>query len=157
MIKIKITKSQKEQLHFERYNHPHPHVQKKMEVLYLKSLDWEIPHELICEIAGVSPNTARTYIKDFKEGGIGKLKEINFYRPKSELKEHAASIEKYLWDNPPATIAEASCMIEKITGVKRGLTQTSKFIKSLGVKLRKVGTIPANALNEAKKKSRKIF
>ena len=48
-------------------------------------------------------------------------------------------------------------MIEKLTGVKRGLTQTGIFIKSLGVKLRKVGTMPAKALDESKKKNRKNF
>ena len=157
MIQTEITKEQKKQLHFERYNHPHPHVQRKMEVLYLKSIDRNLSHELICEIAGVTPNTMRAYLKQFNEGGVDKLKEINFYQPESELKEHISTIEKYLHDNPPATIAEASYMIEKLTGVKRGLTQTRIFIKSLGVKLRKVGTIPAKALDEVKKKSKKNF
>jgi transposase len=156
MIQLNITKKQADELHYERYNHPHPHVQKKMEVLYLKSMN-KLSHESICEIARVTPNTLRSYLKQYKEGGIEKLKEINFYQPASELKEHTKTIEKYLWDNPPATIAEASCMIEKLTGVKRGLTQTGIFIKSLGVKLRKVGTIPAKALDEEKKKSRKNF
>lgn len=157
MIQATITEEQKNQLHFERYNHPHPHVQKKMEVLYLKSIKSNLSHELICEIAGVTPNTMRAYLKQFNQGGVEKLKEINFYQPESELKKHTCSIEKYLQNNPPATIAEASYMIEKLTGVKRGLTQTGIFIKSLGVKLRKVGTIPAKALDEAKKKNKKNF
>ena len=157
MIEVTITEKQKEQLHFERYNHPHPHVQKKMEVLYLKSIGWNLSHELICEIAGVSANTMRTYIKQFNQGGVEKLKEINFYRPASELKEHTGTIEKYLQENPPSTISEASYMIEKLTGVKRGLTQRGIFIKTLGFKLRKVGTIPAKALDDGKKKSRKNF
>jgi len=156
MIQLKITKKQKEILHYERYNHPHPHVQKKMEVLYLKSIG-KLSHELICEISGVSPNTVRTYFKQFKEGGIKKLKEINFYTPKSELSEHTKTIEAYIKEHPPATISEASHMIAQLTGVKRGLTQTGIFIKSLGVKLRKVGTIPAKVLDESKKKSRKNF
>jgi transposase len=154
MIKIAVSKKQKEQFHFERYNHPHPHVQKKMEVLYLKSID-KLSHELICEIARVTPNTLRAYLKQYKEGGIEKLKEVNFYQPESELKDHAKSIEQYLRNQPPSTISEASHMIEKLTGVKRGLTQTGIFIKSLGVKLRKVGTIPAKALDESKKKSKR--
>ncbi len=156
MIRINIGKEQKDQLHYERYNHPHPHVQKKMEVLYLKSTD-NLSHELICEIARITPNTLRTYLKSYIEGGIDKLKEINFYQPESELKTHTTTIEEYLRNNPPSTIAEASCMIEELTGIKRGLTQTSIFIKSLGVKLRKVGTIPAKALDESKKKSKKNF
>jgi transposase len=154
MIKINISSEEKKQLEYERYHHPHPHVMKKMEVLYLKSMK-NLSHELICEIAQVSPNTLRSYLKEYIEGGIEKLKEVNFYRPNSELKAHTNSIEKYLRNNPPSTVSEASFMIEKLTGIKRGLTQTRIFIKSLGVKLRKVGTIPAKALDESKKKNRK--
>lgn len=156
MIHLNISKEEQDQLHYERYNHPHPRVQKKMEVLFLKSTN-KLSHELICEIAKITPNTLRSYLRDYQKGGIEKLKELNFYRPESQLKEHTQTIEKYLMDHPPATIAEASCMIEKLSGVKRGLTQTGIFIKSLGVKLRKVGTIPAKALDDSKKKSRKNF
>jgi hypothetical protein len=35
MIKLKFTEAQKQALHYERFNHPH--VQLKMEVLWLKS------------------------------------------------------------------------------------------------------------------------
>jgi hypothetical protein len=34
MIKIEFTDQQIKELHFERFNHPHPRVQLKMEVLY---------------------------------------------------------------------------------------------------------------------------
>jgi transposase len=124
-----------------------------MWVIHLKSLG-KIPHELISEITGVSPNTMRTYFNEYKTGGIGRLKQINFYQPKSKLVEQKASIEQYFMDNPPATISEASSKIEELTGIKRGLTQTAKFLKGIGMKLRRVGSIPANANNEIKKKSK---
>jgi transposase len=155
MIRISFTIEDKKQLHFERYNHPHPRVQQKMEVLYLKSLD-KLSHQMICEISGVSPNTIRGYFKEYQQGGIEKLKEINFYKPQSKLVEFKGKIEDYLKSNPPATIAEAAFKIEELTGIKRGLTQISKFIKSLGVKLRKVGAIPANAISEKKTRTRRI-
>jgi transposase len=123
-----------------------------MWVMHLKGLG-KIPHELIAEITGVSPNTMRTYFKEYETGGIGKLKQINFYQPQSKLVEHKTSIEQYFRDNPPATISEASSKIEELTGIKRGLTQTAKFLKSIGMKLQRVGSIPANANNAAKKKS----
>lgn len=37
MIKVEFTEEQIKQLHHLRFNHPHPRVQLKMEVLYLKS------------------------------------------------------------------------------------------------------------------------
>ena len=43
MIRIEFTKQQVEDLSYERYHHPHPRVQQKMEVLYLKSQG--LPHQ----------------------------------------------------------------------------------------------------------------
>ena len=59
MIRIEFTDKVKKQLHYERYNNPHPRVQQKMEVLLLKSKN--LSHELICDIAEISPNTMRAY------------------------------------------------------------------------------------------------
>ncbi len=156
MIQIEFTEQDKVQLAYERYNHPHPHVQKKMWVLHLKSLNI-LSHELIAEATGVSLNTMRSYFYEFKEGGIFRLKQVNFYRPQTKLLEYKESIEEYFKENPPATISEAVSKIEELTGIKRGLTQTAKFLKNIGMKLRKVGSIPANATTETKKKNSQIF
>lgn len=155
MLQIIFTPEERKELQNLRFNHPHPHVQKKMEVLYLKSLERKLAHELIAEIGGVSQNTMLSYFRDFKTGGIEKLKEINFYRPKSKLTEHKQTIEQYFKKNPPASLSEASAKIEKITGIKRGLTQTGKYLKSIGMKFIKVGSIPGKALTDTKKKSKK--
>lgn len=155
MLQISFTSEEREKLHYQRFNHPHPFVQKKMEVLYLKSLDRKLPHELIAEIANISQNTMLSYFRDYQTGGIEKLKEVNFYRPQSELFEHKQTIEQYFRQNPPASLAEASAKIEELTGIKRGLTQTAKFIKNLGMKLRKVGSIPGKAITESKKRNKR--
>ena len=128
-----------------------PHVMRKMEVLYLKSLD--ISHGLICQIAGVIPNTMRTYFKEYLEGGIEKVKEINFYRPQSDMSAHSMSIEAHLKANPPASVSQASVMIEELTGIKRGITQTRNFLKLLGFSFRKTGAIPSKTITEEKKRN----
>lgn len=153
MIRIRFTEQITKQLHHERYHHPHPRVQQKMEVLWLKSKN--LPHELICNIAQITPNTLRAYIKDFDKGGIEKLKEVNFYRPASELNEHSKTIEEYFWVHPPRTASEASAKIAELTGIKRSLTQTRVFLKNIGMKLRKVGPIPGKALTDDKKNNKK--
>ena len=152
MIHLEFSEQDKLDIEYERYNHPHPHVQKKMWVLHLKSSN-KISHDLIAELAGVSLNTMRNYFYEFKKGGVAGIKQINFYRPTTKLIEHKETIEEYFKDTPPATISEAVAKIEEITGIKRGLTQTAKFLKKIGMKLRKVGSIPANANNEIKKKN----
>ncbi|WP_172456661.1 helix-turn-helix domain-containing protein, partial [Microcystis aeruginosa] len=171
MINLEFTEEEKNSLYYERFHHPHPRVQLKMEVLWLKSQ--KIPHKKICQLAGISPNTLLTYLRDYEEGGIEKLKEINFYRPKSELESQKETLKKYFEKNPPATINEAVYRIEELTGIKRSPTQVRKFLKSLGMKCLKVGSLPSKAdpdeqedykekkleprLNEAKEGKRAVF
>ncbi|MCA2869262.1 MAG: helix-turn-helix domain-containing protein, partial [Microcystis sp. M110S1] len=54
MINLEFTEEEKNSLYYERFHHPHPRVQLKMEVLWLKSQ--KIPHQKICQLAGISPN-----------------------------------------------------------------------------------------------------
>ena len=88
MIQIEFSEEEREALHYERYHHPS--VQKKMEVLWLKSINY--PHKEIMKIAKISKATLCCYLKNFEEGRIDKLKELNFYKPKSELDEHTKTV-----------------------------------------------------------------
>jgi transposase len=99
----------------------------------------------------------RTYFKEYIEGGIEKIKELNFYRPKSLLATCSLSIESHLKANPPISISHAAAMIEQLTGIKRGITQTRSFLKSLGFSFRKIGSIPAKAMTEKKKRNNESF
>ena len=51
MLKIDFTQEESDKLHYERYHYPHPLVQKKMEVLYLKSQ--AIKHKDICRLCKI--------------------------------------------------------------------------------------------------------
>jgi transposase len=155
MIQIKFPEEDVKIFQHERFHHPHPRVMRKMEVLFLKSLG--LSHTLICLIAGVSPNTMRSYFQEYLSGGIEKVKTLNFYSPKSLLTTFTSSIESYFESHPPLSISQAVAMIEELTGIKRGITQTRKFLKSLGFSFRKAGAIPAKALTEEKKTSSGSF
>ena len=52
MLKIEFSAGEKQALNYERYNHPHPRVRRKMEVLWLKSQN--ISHNKISELADIS-------------------------------------------------------------------------------------------------------
>ena len=142
-----------------------------MSVLLLKSQG--IAHSMIAQIEGISGNTIRAYIREYKEGGIEQLKEIRFYRPQSELTPHSTTLEEYFKENPPATVNEARTVINNLTGIQRGLTQVRQFLKSMGMRRLKVGSIPSKAdpdeqarfkkekltprLKQAKAGKRKVF
>lgn len=141
MIKIEFTEEELQALNYERYHHPHPRVQRKMEALWLKSQ--KIPHNQIAKLTGISINIATSYFREYKEGGLEKLKELNFYKPKSELEQHTKTIEAYFHKHPPATMKEAMSKIEELTGIKRSENQVRKFLKSMGLRRRKMGMVPS--------------
>lgn len=114
-----------------------------MEVLWLKSQG--LAHQEICRLAGISSNTLREYLRKFQSGGIRKLTELNFYAPTSELEQHRYRLEAHFREHPPATITEASVKIQELTGIKRSPSAVGKFLNSLGMAPRRVGTIPAKA------------
>ena len=109
MIKINVTEEDKQLMRQERYTHPHPRVMLKMDVVYLKSIG--LKNDLISEITGVCGNTLREYMKQYLEGGIDRLKEVNFHKPNSALKDYFGTIEKYFTENPPSSISQASAKI----------------------------------------------
>jgi len=157
LITFNFTADDIEQLHYERFHHPHPRVQQKMEALYLKSQGYS--HQEIGRLVRVSKPTLVRYFRDYEVGGIAKLKEITFYRPQSELKQHQESLETYFRAHPPQTLAQAAAKIEELTGIVRSREQVRQFLNSIGMQCRRVGGLPAKADPEAqeeflKKKTR---
>ena len=59
MIEIEFTEEDIKESEYQRYHHPHPQVQQRMEVLVLKAHG--LPHQQITQCAGVSENTLRSY------------------------------------------------------------------------------------------------
>lgn len=153
MIKINFTENEIKQLRHERYHHPHPRVLRDMEALLLKSQN--IAHAKISELTGICPNTLRTYLREYQTGGINQLKEIHFYQPKSELNQLAISLEEYFQQNPVSSINEAMSKIQELTGIKRSPTRVREFLKSKGIKRRKIGMIPAKADSDIQEKFKK--
>ena len=129
MIRIEFTEEQLERLRHERFAHPHPCVQKKMEALLLKSE--HLPHGRIAKLLEIRENTLREYFREFLEGGVERLKEIRWTGPTSELSPFCQTIQDEFQAHPPATLQEAGQRIEEITGIRRGRTQIHEFLKSL--------------------------
>ena len=143
MIRISFTESDIEQLRYERFHHPHPRVQRKTEAVLLKSTGMK--HKYICGITGICGNTLRSYLRDYADGGVERLKEVNFFRQKSELEQYREAVKQYFREHPPADMKEATAAVERITGIRRSENRVRVYLKSIGMKRRKVGMIPAKA------------
>ena len=116
-------------LRHERYHHPHPRVQQRMEVVWLKSQG--LTHEDIARLAGVARRSVQRYLDDFAAGGLERLRRLAWPGKPNTLAAHRDSLEDYFLEHPPRSAREAQDAIEQQTGVRRGLTQVRAFLKKL--------------------------
>lgn len=153
MATIQFTDEQVEQLAYERFHHPHPRVQRKMEAVFLKAKGLRLAE--ICDLVGVCPNTFRSWLRDFQADGVEGLKRWESGGSVSELDGHTEAICKHFTEQPPHTVGEACRAIEKLTGVHRGVTQVRELLKRLGYLRLKAGSLPAKADVEAQAQFKK--
>lgn len=111
----------------ERYHHPHPRVQQKMAVLWLKSQGFT--HQDIACAANVSRRSVQRYLNEFADGGLERIRQLPWKGKPNELAAHLSSLEDYFLQHPPRSAREAQAAIEQQTGVRRGLTQVRALLK----------------------------
>ena len=153
MLQVIIKEEDKAVFACERYEHIHPRVCQRMDALHLKSKG--LSNNQICDILGVCSNALLGYFKMYNAGGVDALRKIKFNRPQSQLVAYKESLEKYFTENPPSSISEAAAKIKELTGIERKETQVRKFLKSIGFRCLQVGVVPAKALTEEKKTSKR--
>ncbi len=73
-MQLKFTPDTLAILNDERYSHPAPIVQRRVEALWLKS--HHLPHSQIASLVGVCENTLRDCFELYWEGGIEGLKTV---------------------------------------------------------------------------------
>jgi transposase len=126
-MQLEFTPAIQDTLNYQRYHHPLPLVQRRMEALWLKSHG--LAHGQIAQLVNITENTLRDYFQLYLEGGVERLKAVAIQGPESALQEHYASLEAYFRAHPPATIKAAQSTIAALTGIKRSETQVREFLK----------------------------
>jgi len=130
MAKLTFTEADQQALHKERFEHPHPRVQQRMEALWLISQG--LVYSEVARLSCVSDATVDRYVAIYRNDGLDGLREFNWGKSSvSELVEHKESLEESFRKNPPHTVAEACQRIKDETGIERGLTQVRAFLKRL--------------------------
>ena len=119
------------------YHYPDPKIQKKLEVVYLKSQS--LQHQEICRICRICKTTLSSYLRQYQEGGLERLKETHYVGQANELEENEVTLKAYFEAHPPQTSAEARAAVEKLTGIQRSPTQIRAFMRRIGMRCRKVG------------------
>jgi transposase len=125
----------------ERYRHPDPRVQERMEILWLKSK--AEPHDRIAELANVSRSTVQRTLRIYAATGLEGIRSFGWKGRSSALTPHQTTIEEEFRRHPPHTAHEAARRIEDLTGVRRKPSRVRKFLKEdLGMKCLKVAPVP---------------
>jgi len=129
MTRLTFSEEDRQALHKERFEHPHPRVQQRLEALWLISHGLVYPE--VARLAGVSEATVDRYVALYRQGGLEALRELKWGNSTSALLEHRDSLEESFRRNPPHTVAEACQRIKDETGIARGPTQVRAFLKKL--------------------------
>jgi transposase len=124
----------------ERYHHPHPRVQQKMEVIWLKSQG--LTHDDIARLAGLSRRSVQRYLDEYLDGGIDRLYERRWKGKRCPLDDCRTSLEEYFVEHPPRTTREARDAIRHPSQSHPGPRLPEKKV---GLSWRKAGTIPGKA------------
>jgi transposase len=140
MPRLTFTEDELVAIAFERYHHPEPFVQRKMEVLWLKHQG--LTHEDIARLGGVSRASVQRYLREFLTGGLEAVRRYPWKGQRSALDGHRASLEEYFRQHPPRSVKEARHVIEQRTGLRRGETQVRSFLRRLGLSPRRVAAVP---------------
>jgi transposase len=111
----------------ERYEHPDPKVQRRMEVLWLISQG--MTRAMAAKLACLTRATAERYVAIYRTKGVDGLRHFDWHKPVSKLEQHRESLEESFTKNPPHTVAEAAARIKEETGLERKPTQVRAFLK----------------------------
>ena len=111
----------------DRFRHPRPRVQSKLEVLWLKGRG--LPHVEIAAPAGPSVRSVRRFLAEYRQGGLDRVRALNWRGKPNELAPHRESLEAHSLEHPPRSVPEAQAAVERDAGVRRGPTQVRAFLK----------------------------
>ncbi len=153
MIKITIPPEEQRKLAKLRYLHPSRIVRRRLTILHFKCLNHA--HGEIAKLAGASSTMITTVLKLYAEQGLEGVEKFDHFIRVSDLEMHREAILEHLQEVPPATAKEAMASIQKLTGIKKGVTQTKRFLHKHGFKPRKTAAVPAKANLEVQEEFKK--
>ena len=139
-FRVQLTEVEQRIVNEERASHPSLPVRVKMWTIWL--LHCGVTRKKAAEIVGVSRATVQRYLEAYRRGGLDGLRRSNVRRPASELAAFRDIIRASFENQPVRTTAEACERIYQLTGLRRGLSQTRKFLKDMGLKWQRVRALP---------------
>jgi transposase len=142
MAWFRVQLSEGQQLIVKEEQHSHPSVQIRRRMLVLWLLHCGLTREAAAKVAGIGRATVERIVVAFRDRGLDGVRQWNVKGPTSELFAFRDLIRASFEKEPVCTVAQAADRIEKLTGLRRNLTQVRKFLKGLGMKWQCIRAIP---------------
>jgi len=131
MLRVSISSDDLSTIHHDRFYHPQPYIMMRMHTLALHHAGESAAR--IAILLDRNPKTIRACLKTYQEGGLQAVYRYEKHKHECALDGHSDSIENELDKHPPHSANEASARIEKLTGIKRSLTQIRAFLKKKAI------------------------
>jgi transposase len=144
LIQMNMSGDEIRELNYKIFKENNPQIQKRLLAVYLKVF-FSISNGDLAKVLYAHRNSIDTWIRIYREQGIGELMILHYRPRKSELKAYAEEIKETCSSPLIRSVKEFAHKIEEQTGIKRGLTQVRKFIRAIGFKYLQTGHIPAKA------------
>jgi transposase len=125
----------------ERNTHIIQIVRQRMQVIWLISEKYTRKQAAL--IAGVCIKSVKNYIRIYRNEGLDGLRALNYKGKTSKLSPQRESIEADFRANPPSSVKQAAIRIKTLTSVSLSLRQIARFLRQIGMKPLKTGSIPA--------------
>ena len=135
MIRLTLPANDMQKLEQERFQHPHPRVQRKMEAVYLTGMG--LSHHDVARLLHVTEGTVRSYLVAYRDGGLATLERFNPHPHSAALDAHATTLREAFTSTPPHTVQEAVDRIAALTGIRRSPTQVREWLKKTGCAVEK--------------------
>ena len=102
-------------------------------------------HGFIAKVLNLHANTITNYLKEYFKGGLAATLEDRYYRPSSSLAPFLECLKCSFHAAPVVDAKQAVARIESLTGIRLSESQARRFMKGLGMKVRKACSIPGKA------------
>ncbi len=172
MIRLELTDRQLTDIG-EALDDPATSEKNKTKLLVLRMHHGGAKSGFIAKVLNLHANTITNHLKEYANGGLASVLEDRYYRPSSSLEPFLECLKCSFRAAPVADAKQAVFRIESLTGVRLSESQARRFMKGLGMKIRKACSIPGKAdpqlqfvfytatllpkLDEAGRGERKVF
>lgn len=172
MIRLELTDQELTDI-AEALDDPNIGEKYKTKLLVIRMHHERAKHGFIAKVLNLHTNTITNYLKGYIKGGLAGTLEDRYYRPTSSLEPFLECLKCSFRAAPVADAKQAVARVESLTGVRLSESQIRRFMKGLGMKVRKACSIPGKAdpqlqfefytlellprLEEAGKGERKVF